>query len=1016
MTLAEAQIRLSFAGGIETKADAKSVPTAKLLVLENAVFTKAVSLVKRNGYQAYSTLILGEDGSYSGARAIGKRGSELVLFTDEAAYSYSRAASRWSEIGAFQSVLVADSVVSKTNSEQTMADLATLASVTVVAWEDSRGGVYCSLVDESGRMLVQPRQLSATGVRPRVVVSGTRLHVYYVEAASGRIMVLVVNPATIEAAATDLPEILIDDLDPALPYYDAEGASDAATMAWYATTGKIRVAYIAPAGMIGTPGSGFSSPLTHTPAAAPMRCIAVTRNPNGLRQIAVVYAGLSSVRSFAVSSALVAGSEVSIGGIVMAHRVTAAFLRDETGGEVQYVAFWEATAAAPRDHIVRWATVNATTSITASSATTQRGCGLASRAFADGAYVYVHTVHETTYFSTYFLQRHSDGQVVARILPGLAGGVTSSAMLPGVHVTSTAREYEWASIYNVQLESQSGDQFTESGIRRQSLAFDSEQSHQSAPLGACLYVGGGHLWLYDGANLVEAQPHYAPDGEIAQSFGSFGSGGMTAGVRSYLFVPEGVTATGERIRGPVSIPYEVEVEASEYVEFSIPTIRHTAWRAPGSRLSIGVYRTVDGDASIYYRCSSLDPTTEGDPNGYVTNDPTADTVTFLDNLSDDDLQEREPFYGTGGVVENDPCPPPSILVQGKERLFFTDASDPYVVRYTKQRADGYTAEPSPHLALAVDQNGGRITGLAVMDDALVIFKESAIYVVSGEGPLAAPDLGGGFSAPALITTDVGCSNADSIATTPLGLVFQSAKGIYLLDRGRSTTYIGAPVEAYNAQRVTRATLVEGKTQVRFLTDSGVTLLYDYLFGQWSTFTNHEGLDALVLDGTYHYLRTDGRVFAETDGVYRDDNSQIRMRIETAWIRFRDALQGWQRIWHALILGEYKSPHVLAVSWAKDYSPQFTPPLEIDTGALYAAQTGYGDGAYGAGPYGGTGMESVGDAYQHKIHIGVHGQALRFRFEDREDSDDYGASFELTELLLTGGVLRGHAAVSPSRMA
>jgi hypothetical protein len=738
------------------------------------------------------------------------------------------------------------------------------------------------------------------------------------------------------------------------------------------------------------------------------------------------------IQAFAVSAALSVGAEIAVSSTVRDdypyRSVTVAFLADDNAaGQREYVAYWEtqshadAASTVPRDHVVRWAVCNATVpALGAGTATEQRGCGLGSRAFADGGYVYVHTVHDTTYWATYFLQRHDNAQVIARLLPGTAGGIVQRSHLPGVQeIESGERAYQWASIYYVQLEGEDGDQFTEAGIRRQTLDFDSDSSHQSAELGACVYVGGGMLHRYDGEGFTEAQPHYAPDGDWNVSQTTGGGGGLVAGTYSYIVVPEWVAATGERVRGPASVPVEVVVTGvNDQVEFDFPTIRHTACQSPRTNLSLGVYRTLDGDASIYYRCSSLEPPQAGasvGDNGYVENAPGEDTASFTDILSDANLALREPLYLTGGVLSNDPLPACSIVAAGKGRLFFSDPSNPHLVRYTQERAEGYTVEPAPDLQILVDQHGGAVTGLAVMDGALIVFKESAIYVVSGDGPAANPDLGG-FSAPALITTDVGCSNADSIAVTPAGLVFQSAKGIYLLDTSRQTSYVGAPVERFNAQRVSRATLVEDAAQIRFLTDSGSTLLYDYLFGQWSTFTNHEGLDALVLGGTYRYLRTDGRVFVETPGEYRDDNSAIRLTIETAWIKFRDLIQGWQRVWHATVIGEYKSAHKLLVSWAKDYAPTFSTPYEINAGTLYAAATGYGEGAYNTGPYGGTGMESVGYAYQHKIHVGVHGQAIRFRFQDLEAFDAFGASVELTDLLLTGGVLRGSAVVSPSRMA
>jgi len=50
--------------------------------------------------------------------------------------------------------------------------------------------------------------------------------------------------------------------------------------------------------------------------------------------------------------------------------------------------------------------------------------------------------------------------------------------------------------------------------------------------------------------------------------------------------------------------------------------------------------------------------------------------------------------------------------------------------------------------------------------------------------------------PSLIPTDTGTINPRSIVLTPMGIMYQSEKGIYLLDRSLQVSYIGADVEAY----------------------------------------------------------------------------------------------------------------------------------------------------------------------------------------------------------------------------
>ena len=80
MALREAKQAFKFAGGIETKMDSKAVPSVRLLGLENGVFTKAISIQKRNGYRARSLAIVGGT-TISGAKRHAKRYNDLLLFT-----------------------------------------------------------------------------------------------------------------------------------------------------------------------------------------------------------------------------------------------------------------------------------------------------------------------------------------------------------------------------------------------------------------------------------------------------------------------------------------------------------------------------------------------------------------------------------------------------------------------------------------------------------------------------------------------------------------------------------------------------------------------------------------------------------------------------------------------------------------------------------------------------------------------------------------------------------------------
>lgn len=999
MALNKATIAIPFAGGIETKQDAKAVPPARLLKLQNRVFTKAISLVKRNGYEALPRKILGSGELYSDARGLAKRDDELVVFTGGNAYSYHAERGEWSSIGHAVSVNASERQIAKNGSEQTHPDQAVLDGVRLVAWIDARGGVWALVEDAAtGRELQAEQVLDADGSRLRVCRCGNMLHVYWADEVTGYVRVAVFNPLT----PTEAPVIrdLLIDLNTSAAFYDAETTelySNSVVMAHNLAGGGIGILFVDASGAVG--GAGNGKPFRVVDAALESTGpISVAANTDGLVAVtridstpqAVTYI-VDGLDNFTLAAEWQAGA-LGVGETIEAVSSVWSGV-DTTNGLPGEAVINVVTEIAPsgsttRDHFITWQRATAANfGFTALSET--RGLVLASRAFANDAGAFCMAQHDVAVFTAYFTMR-SDGAVAGRHMP-VSAVPRADEWLGSV----TLSDDEWRTALPFREQLTGDSQYTETSIRLLSLDFDSTETHHSTQAGGCLYVGGACMQQYDGARIAEAGFHYAPDGTIGAVEAAGGS--LTpSSTYLYRFGYEETNARGEIDLGPLSTGTLVTLAGGETrVTLTIPTYRLTKRR----NVRIAVYRGEANDSSALYRVSSLDPSATTGSNRYLANDTTVDTVTFVDDMSDIVMLGKEPCYTNGGILANDPTSTGGLLAAGKSRVFFTDPADPYLVRYSKEFADGYGIETAPAFALRVDPAGGPITALAVMDDALIIFKRESIFFVAGPGPLANPsaDSSYGFSPPALITSDVGCISPKSIGQTPLGIIFQSAKGIYMLQRDKSVDYVGAPVEAYNSQTITRATLMPDRTQIVLLTDAGETLLFDYLFRQWSTFTNHEGRDAVVLGGTYHYLRNDGRVFRETPGVYRDDNAHIRSVIETAWIK-ANGMQGFQRIYHAYLLGDYKSPHTLRVKAQYDYEPSWATTWDIDVDSDQTL-TVYGEGSYGAGVYGSTGESR----YQEKIHVGAKCEAIRFRIEERETTANFGAAFELTELALTVGV-------------
>ena len=149
----------------------------------------------------------------------------------------------------------------------------------------------------------------------------------------------------------------------------------------------------------------------------------------------------------------------------------------------------------------------------------------------------------------------------------------------------------------------------------------------------------------------------------------------------------------------------------------------------------------------------------------------------------------------------------------------------------------------------------------------------------------------------------------------------------MLGRGLDTTYIGAAVEAYNSQTIQSAQTIPGTNQVRFILESGVTLVYDYFFDQWSTFTNVNAISATLYQGYHTYLNTFGVVYQEKPGTYVDGSVPVLLSLTSAWINIA-GLQGFERFYFMYLLGTYISPFKLNVTLSYDYNPSPTQTIVV----------------------------------------------------------------------------------------
>lgn len=428
---------------------------------------------------------------------------------------------------------------------------------------------------------------------------------------------------------------------------------------------------------------------------------------------------------------------------------------------------------------------------------------------------------------------------------------------------------------------------------------------------------------------------------------------------------------------------------TQSVQVRVPTLRVTE----KENVIIDVYRT-EANGTIYYKItSSTNPT---------LNSKTVDYIDFTDTISDAELITRELLYTTGGVLENIAAPSCNLITIFNNRLAVVGEERNRLI-FSKLTEEGKPVEFTDLIYKDVDDYGGPISTILTMDDKLLIFEKDATLYMTGDGPnnLLQQD---SFTNPELIASDIGSLNPDSAVLTPNGIMFKSRKGIWQVSRGLSLEYVGARVEQFNDSTITSADIVGELNQIRFTTSEELALVYNYNLDKWATFTNHGAKSAVVLGNDYYYLREDGLLYKENRNTFSDASSPIKFRMETGWLSFNQ-LQGFQRVYCALILGTYKSAHKLRVKVAYNFVDAYVQEQIIDV-TDFVDTTAYGDYS----PYGDPSTVNYGgnlDGSLYQLRIDMERQkcqSIKILIEDAQDQ--VGEGLTLSAITLKVGAKQG----------
>jgi hypothetical protein len=658
-------------------------------------------------------------------------------------------------------------------------------------------------------------------------------------------------------------------------------------------------------------GSDFANH-SHIPPSA-MRAITIAWRSQWNRLVVAVSYDGGSVRTVDAATDLTFGDPHSE---LVATDVVDNLTITQGPSSSEAVVFYEVTASDTRDRLVRHRTFNWSSRAVSGTVHTLKGYGLAHKAWDLDDRSYVGIAYESgvenVILEAVWPLRHADQKLhlAGKFLGPTAGGLVPIGQLTPV-VQTTSGSYLFACVSRFQVRASGGNIITTGGaLARCEIDTRQRSNWLSTRSGGLAYVAGSAPHLMDTGRFTDVGfPHAPPPPHLTL----LSSGSLAAdSAYSYVFVYEWRDDAGRMHRSTPSVPVTVNTGASGgEVE-----VRHAGLLTGPNKLiflkrpTLALFRTL-ANGTVYHRID--DTPLYADQAGMRT---LAGVDVFDDNFSDANIGANEILYTTGGELDHYAPPPTAFMVNHQERLWAIHSEDG-TIWPSALLSEHEGAWWHPGLSIETQRTGKIPTALASMDDKLIVFWDDAIAYLYGDGP-ANNGQGGVFSPLVPIPSDVGCIEPRSVITTPVGVFFQSSRGIYLLGRDMQAQYIGADVEDLTTGPVEAATLVQSRHEVRFEIGRN-TLVYDYLMQQW--WVNTLGAedkpiiarDATVYRGAYFLLSQDANVSklgredtsAVVDLFDGSDGESFELLMRTPWLAM-SGIAGFQRVRRVWVIGTFPS--------------------------------------------------------------------------------------------------------------
>lgn len=935
---------IAFGQGLDNKTDPKQVIQGKLLALRNGIFTNAKKLSKRNGYDSMTMTAVGGSSITSPYMTRSYQNQKRLLMADGSSlYEYSTTLARWRNTGKYDSIKTENQIISGdtyNKSNTTSLISGNYCYVTAENWTsftDSANAITSTVtvIDLTNNTTIGTTSIgtSDTGFCKLIAFSDGTIGVFYVvnPGTSGQLFFSTITVST-SGIAVSIGVNLSSSLkqygaDPHYWYsYDICVNSTSVTVAWSDSGAGTPIEFrtINTAGTVGTSGT----------LASAGNALPLTLSVSGTGNVFVYWANAATasampststdiyycVRLLSTLGAVTAKTSLTTGYGYVRQIVASA----GTSQTIYFDNMTSVSGSATINMIVP--VINKWTGITTAGSGSGGGSKINVLLFGKlitfGSKTFLPVVFPSNTQFTGFMLDTSDLHVAAKFLYDTAEAAYSSEINSGLSAGGfwwrypgfTATPYTYGSTQIIMgsgkvVQALLGATATAPSFVTASclvtFTFNDSDAFQGFESNGSMILNGSVVSLYDGNQTTEMGFNYFP--EINGTAGTSG-GSMADGVYTIQAVYEFIDNNGNIITSSSSDPVTVTVSGGSGSGKITVTLKYQTITAKSGTIVIKYYRSLDG-GSIPYLVAQ------------IANSTTGTTASYVDTGSSQN--QSEPIYTQGGAILDNSAPPCSMLMWlNNNRLFAVDSENPSTdVWYTKTFSRLGSVNFSQSLLNVTDPRLGNIKAGIAMDEKTILLKDSGVQYFIGDG---ANDSGQGasFSPPQIVPSDVGCSYSKGVISYPDGVIFRASnnKGIYRLSRGMQVEYFGAAVEGFNSQDIQDAQMIANRSQIRFLTSSGYSIVYDYIFQQWSTFSNHTGYSSCIWNGTYVYARTDGLIYSENSSSFLDNATAFSLYAQTAWFKGA-SIQNFQRIKGVEFLGDFtgSSSHGLQCSVAYDFS-------------------------------------------------------------------------------------------------